>query len=368
MKTTISILLTAFFGLFLSVQVNAQSCIYCNSNTISGTASAIGEGNIASGDYSLAVGNQSESIGNTSFAAGFKAKALGDYSIGLGVGAEALKYRSFAIGTSAISDGDDSYAFGVNVKSTATGSITFGFGPLGSQFLENTTEYSMIFGFGSVYPTLFIRKSYAIDKTGRIGIGNVTSPEAKLHIRADDNEDASLFLETTSQQYSGKLMIGDENHSIKAKPESNFEFTTETDKNFVFQNGSIFIQDSFEGLILKSPDGQCWKGTASNDGDFILENVDCSQLTGNENPSDVSQKAARIFPNPTGNKVFVEIPAGTRQPYVSVYNEQGVLLLSMELSPGKNPVSLKRIAKGVLIVKVFNSSGEIISTEKIMHK
>ncbi len=50
----------------------------------------------------------------------------------------------------------------------------------------------------------------------------------------------------------------------------NLEFKTETDKDFVFTNGSTFIKDAFEGLILKSPDGQCWKGTADNNGSFVL--------------------------------------------------------------------------------------------------
>ena len=368
MKTTISILLTAFLGLFLSTQnVNAQGCIICNSNTVGDSSSAIGAGNISTGLYSLATGFQCEALGNSAQSVGYKAKAYGDYSISIGAGAKSLEYRSIAIGTTAISENQDCFTLGINVKSSAINSFTFGTGPGGSQFLENSIENSMVFGMGSLYPTLFIRKAYAEDKTGKIGIGNVTNPQAKLHIKADSDENSSLFLESANSDFSGKIMIGDESHSIQAYPGDNMEFSTGTDKNFVFQNGSIFIQDSFEGLILKSPDGQCWKGTIDNDGSFNFESVDCSLLTGNDNSQGVSQKAVRIYPNPAGNKLLIEIPDGIQQPYVSVYNVQGVLLQSKDAQAGRNTISLKKMPAGVLIVKVYGDSGELLSIEKIMH-
>ena len=133
-------------------------------------------------------------------------------------------------------------------------------------------------------------------------------------------------------------------------------------------NGNIFIDDNNFGLILKSPDGQCWKGAIDNDGSFNFESVDCSFLTGKDNSQGVSKKAARIYPNPAGNKVFVEIPDGLQQAYVSVYNEQGVLLQSSDVQAGRNSISLKKMPAGVLIINIYSDSGDILSTEKIMHR
>ena len=385
MKTTISILLTAFFGLFLSTQnVNAQGCIICNSNTVGDSSSAIGAGNISTGLYSLATGFQCEALGNSAQSVGYKAKAYGDYSISIGAGAKSLEYRSIAIGTTAISENQDSYTFGINVKSSADYSFTFGVGPQGYQFLENTTENSIIFGMGSLYPTLFIGNAAGVEKTGKIGIGNVTSPQAKLHIRADNNEDASIKLEPTHSSHYAKIFFSDD-FQIFHKSYNPLIFKSYNSKGFIFKNGNvgigidepdarlqvngdIFIDDQFSGLILKSPDGQCWKGTIDNDGSFNFESVDCSLFTGNDNSQRVSQNVARIYPNPAGSKLFVEIPDGMQQSYVSIYNEQGVLLQSSDVQAGSNSISLKKMPAGVLIVKVYSVSGELLSTEKVMHR
>jgi len=45
----------------------------------------------------------------------------------------------------------------------------------------------MMIGFKSNLPTFFVGESSGVNRTGKIGIGNVTSPAAKLHIKADDN-------------------------------------------------------------------------------------------------------------------------------------------------------------------------------------
>ncbi|PKP49046.1 MAG: hypothetical protein CVT92_15560 [Bacteroidetes bacterium HGW-Bacteroidetes-1] len=63
--------------------------------------------------------------------------------------------------------------------------------------LINSEYHSLMIGFGSTKPTLFVGRSIGVNNTGRIGIGNITDPQAKLHIKADANEDASLLLESS---------------------------------------------------------------------------------------------------------------------------------------------------------------------------
>ncbi|RLD60725.1 MAG: hypothetical protein DRJ05_04070, partial [Bacteroidetes bacterium] len=69
MKKTSSILLMAIFSLILFNQnLNGQDCIYCDSNTVGDSSSAIGTENISTGMYSLASGFQNEVIGDYSSA------------------------------------------------------------------------------------------------------------------------------------------------------------------------------------------------------------------------------------------------------------------------------------------------------------
>ena len=371
MKRTISILVAAFLSLILFNQSGkTQNCIFCNSNTVGDSSSAIGAENISTGKYSLASGYLNNATGGSSLAAGFSNSSLGNSSISLGFSCIANGLGAFAAGRNATANGNSSFALGkyVNTGESVYGSFVIGQGSSETYSLNNTLSNTLMIGFISTRPTFFVSASNGYDKTGKIGIGNITEPEAKLHIKADNNEDASLFLQSTGANYFGKLMLGDESHIISSKTGENLKFETEIDKDFVFKNGSLFIEDSFEGLILKSPDGQCWKGTADNTGSFILESINCNLITGEDKTPSALQAPARIFPNPAGNKLTVELPSDIQQAFASFYNEQGILLLQKEITGGNNLISLKKLPLGILVVKVFIGNGELISVEKVLHQ
>ncbi len=383
MKKTSSILLMAIFSLILfNLNLNGQDCIYCNSNTVGDSSSAIGAENVstgmysfasgyqceASGDFSTGFGDNSKAIAKSSFAGGSFAEANGVYSVSLGRHTLANGQSSVAIGKYVLAHSTSSVAIGTFLADSSSFSITLGTGFDNDKRLVNRVSESLVVGFNSTHPTFFVGASNGQFKTGKIGIGNITAPEAKLHIKADDDEDASIFLQPTSSSYHGKLLLGDENHTISSKTGENLEFKTETDKDFVFKNGSIFIEDSFEGLVLKSPDGQCWKGTIDDNGSFAFESIDCNLITSNDKTLDNKLQTVRIFPNPAGKKLNIEIPVEMQQAFVAIYNEQGILLQQKEIHGGNNPISLKKMVHGILVVKVVNAAGEVISVEKVLHK
>lgn len=75
-------------------------------------------------------------------------------------------------------------------------------------------------GFLSTKPTLTVTASpndygqQVTDRTGRVGIGDVT-PTAKLHVRSDDGEDAVLFLEPAQPTSSvAQLRLRDNTHRL----------------------------------------------------------------------------------------------------------------------------------------------------------
>ena len=307
--------------------------------------------------------------GYAAFAFGHWTHAIGHHSFALGKYAKSLYYNSFAIGNYCTANAGECFVLGRGADT--------------SNVLVNDVYGSLMIGFYSDKPTFFVRGSPGLGKTGRVGIGNVTDPQAKLHIKGDENEDADIFLEPGILKFA-RIKFGSLENRIDARGMLDLNFHTASD--FVFwdgdvgigtynprtklqiKGGDIFIEDEFSGLILKSPDGQCWKGTIDNDGSFNFESVDCSLLTGKDNSQEISQKAVRIFPNPAGSKLFVEMPGGMQQSYVSIYNEQGVLLQSSDVQTGENSISLKKLSTGVLIVKVYSESGNLLSTEKIMHR
>ena len=201
-KTIHYLAISINFLLLFILQINGYSqcaSINCDGTTTSGLyPSAIGGYTSATGNYSFAGGLFSESSGQSSFSFGNRAKALGGSSIALG---------QF-----------------INV--TASTAIGIGIGFDLDNPLVNNVPMSFMIGMGSSKPTFFVSESIGVNLTGRIGIGNVTAPQAKLHIRADKLEDASLLLEPSDPRQLAKLQLMDGGSGLTAGIKSGLQLFT----------------------------------------------------------------------------------------------------------------------------------------------
>jgi hypothetical protein len=67
---------------------------------------------------------------------------------------------------------------------------------------------------------------------------------------------------------------------------------------FQVKDGDIFIEDINRGNIMKSPDGNCWRGTLNNQGQMEFNLLpDCVSVASEALPSPVGA-SIRIAPNP----------------------------------------------------------------------
>lgn len=140
---------------------------------------AIGLQNGVSSYHSLAVGSNDTIDANSdnAIALGNKVKITGQNSIGMG-----------------------RYVYTQCQDGMVIGSGVFSSDGSAGEYLVNNTTKSLVVGFYSTNPTLFVGPSPnnyrqgVIDKTGKVAIGNVM-PTAKLHIHSDAGEDAGIILE-----------------------------------------------------------------------------------------------------------------------------------------------------------------------------
>lgn len=145
---------------------------------------AIGNRNVVMSGNVLAVGN-----GDTIYAGS-------DYSISLGSFNQLQGLSTMAFGSYLRVNGNRGMAIGSGMAGLRSdeGEVRL--------LLSNDTANSLIVGFNSTKPTLFVSESpnnfdlNITDRTGRVAIGNV-APTAKLHIRSDYDEDAGIMLEPT---------------------------------------------------------------------------------------------------------------------------------------------------------------------------
>jgi hypothetical protein len=203
MKKILAIILSF---LFLSAPIYSQSqCVDCTNSQNPGTySSVIGYNCYASGSYSTAIGFNAQSLSSKSLSFGTYTKASGDRSIVIGSGV-----------------------------------------PNANIYLENSDGPSFMVGFNSRYPTFFVSEPYVIGgnftETGRVGIGNVTEPEAKLHLQADAEETAAIFIEPNNwlTEESANLLLGTTSLGISSDRNKGFVFKSA--KDYLFKDGKMGI-------------------------------------------------------------------------------------------------------------------------------
>jgi hypothetical protein len=196
-----------FFSFILLLQlVSAQNCVVCDNNSTVSTSSTVG-------------------LNSTSMGAG---------SVSIGSNAHTL---STAL---------NSIAIGSKVETVAGLSMVFGSGPYTtSGKLSNSISNSLMIGFNSQYPTLFVSPPYQSSPnyttTGRIGIWNMTDPEAKLHLKADAEETATIYIQPNNwlAGESANLLLGTTSLGISSDYSRGFVFNSAND--YLFKDGKMGI-------------------------------------------------------------------------------------------------------------------------------
>ncbi len=149
-------------------------------------------------------------------------QARGSYSATIGMSNRTIGANSLAVGLANKTIGATSVALGKFVWANATNAIVIGSGIDNneSKALINGYSGTLMVGFNSRRPTLFVGTSNGGVTTGKIGIGNMTNPLAKLHMLSDSNEDAGIILETSNKtSKSAFLQMYDDKHKITVSKE-----------------------------------------------------------------------------------------------------------------------------------------------------
>lgn len=167
-------------------------------------------------------------------------QANGNYSATVGMCNIVNGANSMAVGQANKTFGAASLALGKFAWARATNAVVIGggMGDTESKALINNYSGSLMIGFNSNKPTLFVGPSNGLSTTGKIGIGNVTNPLAKLHLISDSNEDAGFILEPSNKaSKSAFLQFFDNNHKIVVSKEG--MRITALDDAMSFDAGSI---------------------------------------------------------------------------------------------------------------------------------
>jgi hypothetical protein len=134
-------------------------------------------------------------------------------------------------------------------------------------------------------------------------------------------------------------------------------------------DGDIFIQDINKGIIMKSPDGSCWRGTVNNTGQLeFVKLTDCENLTTKSNEG-TEINTIKVFPNPSNEYFEVNSTVADCQKYntISLFGSTGNLVFSQPLTSGSTRISTKSFASGSYILKLNGAKDSFTDIVVVTH-
>ncbi|MDD2528950.1 MAG: hypothetical protein PHW35_13505 [Lentimicrobiaceae bacterium] len=266
------------FSVFSGSNIDAQICYTCpgqNNNVSGSAASAFGNNNTVGGSYSTSIGSGNTIPANYSFVAGSysTAQSMHSYIIGTSSHVMQVSNEGYIFGSGSSAEHTKVMLVGHRLKSGAASQIIIGAGKVGS-YLTNNKMYSLAVGFNSNVPTFFVSETPSNLQSGRVGIGNNTDPQAKLHIKADASENATMFLEATGTNKTSSFMLGGGPAIIGTTSNSNsLSFVTGNTNTRMFidgVNGRVGIATSTPETQLHINGDITVSGLANEKGDQIV--------------------------------------------------------------------------------------------------
>ncbi|MFZ4414226.1 MAG: T9SS type A sorting domain-containing protein [Bacteroidales bacterium] len=134
-------------------------------------------------------------------------------------------------------------------------------------------------------------------------------------------------------------------------------------------DGDIFIQDINKGIIMKSPDGSCWRGTMNNSGQLeFIKLADCENLTTKIN-EEIENSSIKVYPNPSKEYFEVKCSAIDCMKYktISIYGTSGNLVFSQPFNSETTIISTSKFKSGSYILKLHGGKESFTDTVVITH-
>lgn len=317
-------------------------------------------------------------------AMGFNNTALGAYSSAFGLSNQIASDAVFAVALGSYNNLTEGHAVAIGRYLNATGTTSMIIGA-GHELMPLTNPFgsSLMVGFSSNLPTFFVGCSNGEGTTGQVGIGNTGLPLAKLHLRADEGEEASFFIEPNS--WSGgdfaNLFLGNFYHGITADTNQGLHFLSQ--KNYLFGagnmglgveepkaklhvDGDILFESAMQGFVMKSEDGHCWKGIISNTGILEFQEVDCTTFNMAEERPETEHNGVFVYPNPSNGSFVVEYTGNKNELRLEVTSVNGALLGTYPIQKGINTIALPEISQQLVVVTAYTTRGKLVSAHKIM--
>ena len=144
--------------------------------------------------------------------------------------------------------------------------------------------------------------------------------------------------------------------------------TEEPQTKLQIAQGDLYISDIDRGIIMKSPDGNCWKGTLDNEGVLNFLQIVCPELiTENNFPQDLNLNDISVFPNPAENYISVKFDEKKNKKLRYTINDvNGRLILKGIVRLTNEKINLSHLINGIYFLSIIDKKGNMLTSEKII--
>ena len=132
------------------------------------------------------------------------------------------------------------------------------------------------------------------------------------------------------------------------------------------KDGDIYIEDINRGIIMKSPDGNCWRGVLNNLGqlEFVLL-PDC--IPNSVSSPDMDQKPGfNIIPNPASGSLQIRCTADDMTKFTTykLFDSSGKQMKEGALNQPSTRVDIQNLSSGMYLLVFYGEGG--FWTEKVL--
>ena len=132
-------------------------------------------------------------------------------------------------------------------------------------------------------------------------------------------------------------------------------------------NGDIYINDIEKGIIMKSPDEQCWRGVLDNSGNLTFTKIDCPDISTTKVQDLKTMNKIIVYPNPTSEKITINVKNGDlKKVKYSICDINGKLIQQGKIKNNNQVLDISSFDPGVYLIKIDDKKGNLISTNKII--
>jgi hypothetical protein len=193
--------------------------------------------------------------------------------------------------------------------------------------------------------------------------GRLTSSGPGLMIDATKGDMSGGIIKFTSGLGPGTAF----KEHMRITPEGNIGIgTASPNSKLEVANGDIFITDIDKGVIMKSPDGSCWRGTVDNSGTLNFVMIDCpGSVVGINEPTGQDQTTVvKIFPNPASNVISIKVDGDNSGLILKIYSLDGKLVEKRSLYSPQTEINIATYAGGEYLFIVEDKTGNFVSSAR----